>query len=103
MTPLAIQLTDRPTTDHCGLCGERTVARPGPRLCLADTWQSVCRRCARAHSPSLLALLELGHVAEQVGHIGRHTLVPPLNALLDLNRAAEKYLDTRNMACRHAA
>jgi hypothetical protein len=103
MTPLAIQMTDRPANDPCGLCGDRAAARPGPRLCLADTWQSVCRRCARAHAPTLLALLELGQVAEQVGHIGRHTLVPPLNALLDLNRAAEKYLDARHAPCTHAA
>jgi hypothetical protein len=103
MTPLAIQLTDRPGTDLCGVCGERAAARPGPRLCLADTWQSVCRRCAQAHAPSLLALLDLGRVAERVGHIGRHTLVPPLNALLDLNRAAEHYLHARREPCRHAA
>jgi hypothetical protein len=30
-------------------------------------------------------------VAERVGRIGRHTLVPPLGALLDLAHAAEDY------------
>lgn len=103
MMPLAIQLTDRPTTDHCGLCGERTAARHGPRLCLADTWQSVCRRCAKAEAPTLLALLDLGQVAEKVACVGRHTLVPPLNALLDLNRAAEQYVAVRQPPCKRAA
>src|SRR5215468_8423112 len=103
MNPLAIQLTDRPSSDPCGLCGDHGPARPGPRLCLADTCQTVCRRCARAHAPALLALLDLGQVAEQVGNLGRHTLVPPLNALLDLNRAAEQYLDARHKPCRKAA
>jgi hypothetical protein len=35
--------------------------------------------------------LDLAQVAERVGRIGRHTLVPPLGALLDLARAAEDY------------
>ncbi len=102
MIPLAIQLTDQPDGDLCGLCGEHDAGRPGPRLCLADTWHNVCRRCGQAHAPALLALLDLARVAEQVGHIGRHTLVPPLSALLDLNRAAEHYLDARQPS-RHAA
>ena len=51
---------------------------------------------------ALLALLELAQVAEQVGRIGRHTLVPPLNALLDLNRAAEQYLEARLRPCKQA-
>jgi hypothetical protein len=39
-------------------------------------------------------LLDLAQVAERVGRIGRHTLSPPLGALLDLARAAEDYTHT---------
>jgi hypothetical protein len=39
----------------------------------------------------LLALLNLASVAHRVGQIGRHTISPPLEALLDLARAAENY------------
>ena len=51
-------------------------------------------KCGRKHAPSLVALLDLAHVAERVGRIGRHTLVPPLDALLALARAAEEYTHT---------
>jgi hypothetical protein len=47
--------------------------------------------------------VELAHVADRVGRIGRHTLVPPLDALLDLARAAENYNDCRVKPQRQAA
>jgi hypothetical protein len=63
----------------------------------------VCRPCGKKHAPSLVALLDLAHVAERVGRIGRHTLVPPMGALLDLARAAESYTDAAPAAARQAA
>jgi len=51
----------------------------------------VCRSCGKKHAPSLAALLDLERVAQRVGRIRRHTLVPPFEALLDLARAAEVY------------
>ena len=33
----------------------------------------------------------LADAAERVGRIGRHTVVPPMTALLELARAAENY------------
>jgi hypothetical protein len=63
----------------------------------------VCRDCGKSHAPALAALLDLAHVADRVGRIGRHMLVPPLDALLDLARAAENYNDSRQRAPKHAA
>ena len=39
----------------------------------------------------LVALLDLAHVADKVGRIGRHLLTPSMESLLDLARAAENY------------
>jgi hypothetical protein len=63
----------------------------GPRLSLAETSAVVCRDCGKKHAPSLVALLDLAQVAERVGNIGRHTLVPPLTVMIDLVQAAEDY------------
>ena len=51
----------------------------------------------------LAALLDLAAVAERVGRIGKHTLVPPMAALLDLARAAELFAESRPRTVRHAA
>ena len=44
--------------------------------------------------PSLAALIHLADAAERVGRIGRHTVFPPMTALLELARAAENYAHT---------
>ena len=49
------------------------------------------------------ALLDLACVAERVGRIGRHTLVPSMAVLLELARAAETYAENRPSAVRQAA
>ncbi len=51
----------------------------------------MCRECGKKEAPHLEALLLLAQVAERVGRIKRHTLVPPLEALLELAGAAEEY------------
>jgi hypothetical protein len=61
-------------------------------LVVADTLERVCRECGKEHAPVLVALLDLACTAARVGHLGRHTLVPPLDALLDLARVAEDYV-----------
>ena len=53
----------------------------------ADSQDCVCRACGQKHAPSLVALLDLAGTAERVGRIGRHSVFPPLGALLDLARA----------------
>jgi ribosome-binding protein aMBF1 (putative translation factor) len=76
---------------HCGLCGRQTKSGPGPELFVAESAAPVCRDCGRNVAPELTALLGLGQVAERVGRMKRHTLVPPLEALLELAGAAESY------------
>src|SRR5205823_192247 len=73
------------------LCGRVTALAAGPRLVRADSWGCVCRECGKQHAPPLAALLELTQTAERVGNISRHTLVPPLEALLDLAHAADGF------------
>jgi len=63
----------------------------GASLSLAEGNQPVCQSCGRKHAPALTALLSLADVADRVGKIGRHAMVPPMSALLDLARAAENY------------
>jgi hypothetical protein len=58
---------------------------------MADSSDPVCKECGRKHAPSLVALVHLADEAERVARIGRHTVFPPLTALLDLARAAETY------------
>jgi hypothetical protein len=95
MAHLTIKLGRCSANDTCALCGKRLHGGAGPHLYRDDgTDEPVCRDCGRLHAPPLVALLDLARVAERVGRIGRHTLVPPLHALLDLARAAENYTDT---------
>ena len=103
MARLTIKLNPDAGSEPCGLCGGTIPEAPGPRLCLADQPAVVCRRCGRQHAPSLAALLDLAQVAERVGRMHRHILVPPLGALLDLARAAEDYTHTTPGARRNAA
>ncbi len=50
------------------------------------------------HAPSLAALVNLADAATRIGRIGRHSVFPPLTALLDLASAAEKYAHTSGRA-----
>jgi hypothetical protein len=95
MPHLTIKLSSLASHGSCGLCGKATTPAVGPRLCLDDGREAVCRECGKRHAPALAALVDLAHVADRVGRIGRHTLVPPFDALLDLARAAENYNDSR--------
>jgi hypothetical protein len=103
MPQLTIKLSPPAAHGACGLCAKPVVPVAGPHLCLDDGRDVVCRDCGRRHAPALAALLDLALVAERVGRIGRHTLVPPLDALLDLARAAEDYNDSRLKPHKHAA
>jgi hypothetical protein len=77
--------------EACGCCGGPVNAPVGARLILAETAAPVCTNCARPHAPSLAALVHLADAATRVGRIGRHSVFPPLTALLDLASAAEQY------------
>ena len=92
MAPLMIKLGYRVANDPCALCGKRLSATAGPHLCVDEgSEEPVCRECGKLHAPPLVALLDLARVAERVGRVSRHTLVPPLHTLLDMARAAEDY------------
>jgi hypothetical protein len=91
MAALTIHLQHGTGGEACGLCGRRTTAVGGTRLCRADNADTVCRECGQRHAPALVALFDLACVAERVGNIGRHTLTPPLEEMLALVRAAENY------------
>lgn len=103
MTNLTIAPSDSELGGSCALCGKWVAPAAGPRLVEASTREPVCRDCGRRNAPPLAALLDLGLVARRVGRIGRHTLVPPMNALLELARAAEHYHDSGPRVCRQAA
>jgi hypothetical protein len=96
MEEFTIRLDDEAGSRCCAMCGEPTSSAPGPRLCLAEEETAgVCRACGKTHAPNLVALLDLACAAERVGRSYRHILIPPMEALLDLARAAEDYTAAR--------
>jgi hypothetical protein len=103
MAHLTIRVDAPHTPACCGLCGSSTGQAAGPRLAVAESEATVCRACGKRHAPSLVALLDLARVAERVGRIGRHTVVPPMGAILDLVKAAEDYLSLTPVKERCAA
>jgi hypothetical protein len=96
-------ITFRPSADEscCCLCSKPTASHGGPVLVLGQN--SVCRECGKERAPSLAALLALAQVAERVGRIKRHMLVPPLEALLELAGAAEDYASCTSPPLRDAS
>jgi hypothetical protein len=103
MVQLSIQVTPSASNDPCGLCGTETATEVGPRLSLAGREVAVCHRCGQKYAPALAALLALAQVASRVGTIGRHTVVPPMEALLDLAHAAENFTHSMSNPGRQAA
>jgi hypothetical protein len=91
MDNISIRFCDEAHSDRCPLCDAQVVHRPGPRLFLRDSEHAVCRECGKGTSPRLLELLDLASVAEKVGQRCRPLLTPPMEALLELARAAENY------------
>ncbi|HMC65380.1 MAG TPA: hypothetical protein VKI65_10620 [Gemmataceae bacterium] len=103
MIALVIQHESASLSHTCGVCGDIVGDRDGPQLALADSPEPVCRDCGRDHAPSLVALLDLAQEGRRIGRIGRHSVFPPLTALLDLSRAAENYSHSLPRRCRQAA
>jgi hypothetical protein len=103
MTHLTIKLPAHSTPHTCGLCGCRTTPSSGPSLYLPESQDTVCLDCGKRHAPELAALVDLARVAQRVGRINRHTLVPSFNELLDLARAAENYTHSAIPALRQAS
>src|SRR3954465_5334777 len=91
MTELVLQCSPTATNAPCVICDRPTAAPAGTRLCRADRAGPVCPERGRRPAPARAARVSLASAAERVGRIGRHTVFPPLTALLDLARAAENY------------
>jgi hypothetical protein len=91
MARFAITLHHQESEETCGLCGRAVVVAAGPRLVCTDSLVPICRNCGKKHAPPFAALLELTAMAERVGGMSRHTLVPPMEALLDLAHAADGF------------
>ncbi|MCS7045495.1 MAG: hypothetical protein NZO58_03970 [Gemmataceae bacterium] len=95
MDRILVKLAQEAGSAICPLCGTLTRWGRGPRLVDAERSATICRACGKRHAPALVALLDLAHVADKVGRQGRHLLTPPMEALLDLARAAEDYWSSR--------
>jgi hypothetical protein len=92
MGQIIVECGDGPREGTCGLCGQATCQRAGPRLCLPAGQAPVCRNCGRARAPGLVALLDLIPIAEKVGRVSAHSPLPvPMEILLEMARASEKY------------
>jgi hypothetical protein len=98
MTQLLLQCKAEATNEPCGLCGQPATTAAGTQLVLACTTAPVCQDCGRIHAPSLAALVNLADAATRIGRIRRHSVFPPLTALLDLANAAENYTQTSTRA-----
>ena len=94
MMQVVLEYKSEATNEPCGLCGQVASAPAGMQFLLAGSSVPVCQECARTHAPSLAALVHLADAATRIGRIGRHSVFPPLTALLDLANAAEKYAQT---------
>jgi hypothetical protein len=94
MIELQIQRDEETGSETCSICGRHTISAAGMQLVQANTDKPVCPDCGRKHDPSLAALVNLADAATRIGRIGRHSVFPPLTALLDLASAAEKYAQT---------
>jgi hypothetical protein len=91
MTQLLVRYNSNAIADSCALCGQPTTIPAGTQLVEAYTQRPVCQGCGKRHDPAMAALVHLADEAERVGRIGRHTVVPPYTALLELAQAADNY------------
>ena len=94
MIPLLLQCQAETINEPCGICGRPITTAAGMQLVRADNAVPVCAECGRKHAPSLAALVNLAGAAQRIGRVGRHSVFPPLTALLDLANAAEKFVQT---------
>lgn len=89
MDDLTIKHTEEASPASCPRCGQTPLWKKGLQI-----WQDrdvICRDCAKKTAPHLVALVDLASVAERVGRHSRHLLTPPMEAMLELARAAENY------------
>lgn len=89
-----LEQRDEIQNEPCGMCGQVVSAPAGMQLLLSGNSAPVCADCGQKHAPALAALANLAEAATRIGRINRHSVFPPLTALLDLANAAEKFAQT---------
>jgi hypothetical protein len=94
MMQILLEQRDEIQNEPCGVCGQVVSVPAGMQLLLSGSSAPVCAECGQKHAPALAALANLAEVATRIGRINRHSVFPPLSALLDLANAAEKYAQT---------
>ena len=99
MSRLVLQYRPDAFQGPCGLCGKAVVLASGLQLCEADGEFPICTSCGRRAAPTLSALQGLAGTAERVGRIHSHVMCPPLTALLELARAAERFSASAPREC----
>ncbi len=92
MANLTIHISHQASNSWCCLCEAGLLTGAGPHLVLAETDEPVCRECGKKEAPHLVALVDLAQVAQRVGRMCKHVLVPPMEVLLSLARAAEDFI-----------
>lgn len=102
MERFTIRFQEHHCSACCPLCSRDLALRKGPCVSLADTGEAVCRDCCKRQAPGVVALLDLAHIAENVGRKSRHLLTPPMESLLALARAAENYSSCHPRSLAHA-
>ncbi len=98
MRQLMLQFQTERFEGPCVVCERLVALEAGLQLCDAERKGPVCSGCGRRVAPELAALQGLADSAERVGRINSHTITPPLTALLDLARAAERFTATAGAA-----
>jgi hypothetical protein len=93
MCTIVLRYHSEKVSGHCAVCSQPVLVGCGLQLVQADAGHPICSACVRETEPALGALAQLAAVAGRVGVIGQYTVSPPLNALLELARAAENYAD----------
>jgi hypothetical protein len=91
MSHLLLSYSPEATACACAVCQQPTDVAPGLRLVTAGGLAPVCADCGGERARQLTALVRLASEACRVGRIGRYTVFPPYNALLDLARAADHF------------
>lgn len=91
MMRFLIAYTPEEKDELCLLCGQPASPTAGLRLLDIDNSAPLCRECGRKQAPALASLVHLAEAATHIGRIHRHSVFPPLTALLELANAAEKF------------
>ncbi len=91
MVKFALWMGEELAEGECAGCRRPSRWKKGPQVGQGLYHDPICRECAKVEAPELLALLDLALLADKVGRNNRHLLTPPMEAMLELTRAAETF------------